>query len=132
MSHHTRLQEPGLLQNVSYTISQVLDTARNDWEASDSFWVNVKVPEGLIERKKIDTGFAVFVVQKRVQMLPRERGKQSDSILRPKKNPPNNKQTAMGTQGLVTVVCMAVNQSRLHRYLCLVLHFTAAERRGPL
>lgn len=38
----------------------------------------------------------------------------------------------MGTQGLVTVVCMAVNQSRLHRYLCSVLHFTAAERKGPL
>lgn len=25
-----------------------LHVARNDWEASDSFWVNVKVPEGLI------------------------------------------------------------------------------------
>lgn len=25
-----------------------LCVARNDWEASDSFWVNVKVPEGLI------------------------------------------------------------------------------------
>lgn len=48
VSHHTHLQEPGLLRNVSYTISQMLDVARNDWEASDSFWVNVKVPEGLI------------------------------------------------------------------------------------
>lgn len=66
----------------------MLDVARNDWEASDSFRVNVKVPEGLIERKKIDTGFAVFVVQKRVQMLPRERVKQSDAILKPKKTHP--------------------------------------------
>lgn len=56
MSHHTsyfgsrgtRLQKPGLLRNVSYTASQKLDVARNDWEAGDSFWVNVKVPEGLI------------------------------------------------------------------------------------
>lgn len=69
----------------------MLDAARNDWEASDSFWVNVKVPEGLIERKKINTGFAVFVVQERVQMPPRERVKQSDAILKPKK--PTQQQT---------------------------------------
>lgn len=99
MSHHTRLQEPGLLQNVTYTISQMLDRARNDWEASDSFWVNVKVPEGLIERKKIDTGFAVFVVQKRVQMLPRERVKQSDAILKPKNTHPTTNKQPWGPRG---------------------------------
>lgn len=84
---------------MSYTIPQTLDGTRNDWEASDSFWVNVKVPEGLIERKKIDTGFAVFVVQKRVQMLPRERVKQSDAILKPKKKPTQQQTNSHGDAG---------------------------------
>lgn len=77
----------------------MLDAARNDWEASDSFWVNVKVPEGLIERKKINTGFAVFVVQERVQMPPRERVKQSDAILKPKKTHPTTKKQPWGRRG---------------------------------
>lgn len=35
---------------------------RNDWEANDSYWSNVKIPDRLTKRKKIGTEGIVHVI----------------------------------------------------------------------